>query len=380
MSVRFVIALALFNMTSVRAGRVLITLYALYLDASPLEIGLLATSFSVIPLLLSWASGRWSDRFGARWLVMLGVAGSAGGMLLPWFAPSLATIYAAGVLSGLSMTFSNVSLQNLVGLMSTAADRARNFSNYTLAGSVCAFAGPLIAGFSIDTVGHAYGLLIVMALAAVPLSMLLLRGGELPRGNREPRAAGNLWHALSAPGVWPVLVLGAVAQVAADLFQFYMPVYGHDAGLSASAIGIVLAAYSAATFVARIFLPRVLTPSNEERLLGQAFLLSGVALALVPAFESAVLLALVSFLFGLGMGCSSPITLTLMFGRSREGRSGEAMGMRQTADNLTRLASPLAFGAVASAAGLAAVFWLGALTLGSGGLFARRQTTAIRRS
>jgi hypothetical protein len=49
------------------------------------------------------------------------------------------------------------------------------------------------------------------------------------------------------------------------------------------------------------------------------------------------------------------------------------MGMRQTVDNLTRLASPLAFGAVASAAGLAAVFWLGALALGSGGLFTRRR-------
>jgi MFS family permease len=376
MSVRFIIALALFHMTSARAGRVVITLYALHLGASPLDIGLLAASFSVIPVLLSWASGRWSDRFGPRWLVMLGIAGSASGMLLPWFLPGLPAIYAAGLLSGLSMTFCNVSLQNLVGLLSTAEDRARNFSNYTLAGSVCAFAGPLIAGFSIDAVGHGYGLLIVVALASVPVSMLLARGGAMPRGNRHAEPAGSLWHALSAPGVWPVLLLGAVAQVAADLFQFYMPVYAHDAGLSASAIGIVLAAYSAATFVARVFLPRVLTPSNEERMLGLAFLASGVALALVPFFEAAALLAGVSFLFGLGMGCSSPITLMLMFGRSREGRSGEAMGMRQTVDNLTRLGSPLVFGAVASGAGLAAVFWLGSITLASGGWFARRRPRA----
>jgi MFS family permease len=375
-TVRFVIALALFNMTSVRAGRVLITLYALALGATPLQIGMLAASFGAVPVLFSWASGRWTDRFGARWLVLAGVTGAASGMLLPWLVPSLPSIYVAGVLSGLSMTFSNVSLQNLVGLMSTAENRARNYSNYTIAGSVCAFAGPLIAGFSIDTVGHSHACLVVIALASVPISMLVFGGGALPRGSRDVKPAGNLWHALSAPGVWPVLMLGAVAQVGGDLFQFYMPVYSHDAGIPASLIGIVLASYSAATFVARIILSRVLTRSNEERVLAHAFLLSACAFALVPLFQAPVLLAMTSFLFGLGMGCSAPITLTLMFARSAEGRSGEAMGMRQTVDNLTRMASPALFGAIASAAGLAAVFWLGAMTLGSGGLFARKRSNS----
>ena len=374
MSVRFVIALALFNMTSVRAGRVLITLYALTLGATPLQIGMLAASFGIVPVLFSWASGRWTDRFGARWLVLTGVTGAACGMLLPWLAPSLPSIYIAGVLSGLSMTFSNVSLQNLVGLMSTPDNRHRNYSNYTIAGSVCAFVGPLIAGFSIDTIGHSHGCLVVIALALVPISMLVFRGSALPRGSREVRPAANLWNALSAPGVWPVLILGAVAQVGGDLFQFYMPVYAHDAGIPASLIGIVLASYSAATFVARIVLARVLTRSNEERVLAYAFLLSASAFALVPFFQAPVFLAMTSFLFGLGMGCSAPITLTLMFSRSAEGRSGEAMGMRQTVDNLTRMASPALFGAIASGAGLAAVFWLGAATLGSGGLFARRRS------
>jgi MFS family permease len=372
-SVRFVIALALFNMTSVRAGRVLITLYALHLGATPIDIGFLAASFSVIPIFLSWQSGRWTDRFGARWLVMFGVAGSACGLMLPYFAPGLPAIFAAGVLSGLSMTFSNVSLQNLVGLLSAPGERARNFSNYTLAGSVCAFAGPLIAGFSIDHLGHARTCLVVIALASVPISMLLVSGGALPRGSRHAHPAGNPWHALTAPGVWPVLVVSSVAQVAADLFQFYMPVYAHDAGLSASAIGVVLAAYSAATFVARTFLPRVLMPSNEEKVLSHAFILSGLAFVLVPFVHSAGLLALISFLIGLGMGCSAPITLMLMFARSPEGRSGEAMGLRQTADNLTRLFSPALVGVLAAAAGIAAVFWLSAVTLAAGGLFARRR-------
>ena len=174
----------------------------------------------------------------------------------------------------------------------------------------------------------------------VPISMLGLRGGGLPRGSGEAKPMGSLWHALSAPGIWPVLAVSSVAQTANDLFQFYMPVYAHEAELSPSAIGIVLAAYSVATFVARIFLPGLLSKSSEQRMLGYAFALGGLGFLLVPLFHSAVLLALVSFVIGLGMGCSAPITMMLMFTRSKEGRSGEAMGLRQTADNLTRLVSP----------------------------------------
>jgi len=372
MSVRFVIALALFNMTSVRAGRVLLTLYAIKLGAQPVAIGMLAASFSLIPILFSWISGRWSDRFGSRWLLLFGIAGSSSGMLLPYFVPGLAAIFAAGALTGLSMTFCNVSLQNLVGQLSAPESRTRDFSNYTLAGSFSAFIGPLIAGFAIDHTGYDRTCIIVMAIAMVPMSLLVLCGGRLPRGSGETRPAENIWHALKMPGVWPVLAASSVAQVAGDFFQFYMPVYAHDAGLSPSAIGVVLAAYSAATFVARIFLPGLILKSGEQRVLAYSFVLSAVALVLVPFFHSATLLALTSFLIGLGMGCAAPITMMLMYTRSAQGRSGEAMGLRLTVDNLTRLVSPLLFGLLASGIGLAAVFWLNALMLGAGGAFARR--------
>ena len=371
MSVRFIIALALFNMTSVRIGRVLLTLYAIKLGAEPVFIGMLAAGFSVIPVCLSWVAGRWSDRFGARWLLLIGVSGSSAGMLLPYFAPGLATILLAGVLSGLSMSFCNVCLQNLVGILSTQENRARNFSNYTLANSLSAFTGPLIAGFAIDHTGLDNTCLVVMAFAIVPLAMLILRGSALPRGRRKARATGNLWHAVSAPGVWRVLAISSVGQTGTDLFQFYMPVYAHDIGLSASAIGIVLAAYSAAAFVVRYFLPRLISYLGEDKVLRYAFATSALAVLLVPFFKSAVPLAMISFLIGLSLGLMGPITMMLMFAQSTDGRSGEALGLRQTGDNLTRLTGPVLFGLVASAAGLAAVFWLNAFMLASGSVLAR---------
>jgi len=378
MSIRFVIALALFNMTAVRAARVLLTLYAIKLGAEPLDVGVLAAAFSVVPVLFSWQSGRLSDRFGSRWLLLLGVAGSAGGMLLPYFMPSLKTIYIAGVLSGLSMTFCNVSLQNLVGQLSAPHRRAQNFSNYTLSGAFSSFVGPLIAGFSIDHSGYADACLYVVALALVPISMLVLRGGALPRGSGTAAPAGSLRHMLGAPGVWRVLAASSVAQIGVDLFQFYMPVYGHNIGLSPSAIGIVLAAYSAAAFAVRFLLPRLIAQSGERKVLAVAFGLGAFAFLLVPFCKGTVILALISFLFGLGMGCTAPITIMMMYTSSAQGRSGEAMGLRLTADNLTRLIGPVLFGMIAAAAGLAAVFWLTALMLGAGSVVTRRSAAGRR--
>jgi MFS family permease len=94
---------------------------------------------------------------------------------------------------------------------------------------------------------------------------------------------------------------------------------------------------------------------------------------LVPLFTHAFVLALVSFMFGMGMGCCQPITMMLTFSRSAEGRSGEALGLRLTINHLTRVIGPVLFGSIGSAFGLFAVFWGNAALLGSGGAITRRR-------
>src|SRR4029077_9886376 len=94
---------------------------------------------------------------------------------------------------------------------------------------------------------------------------------------------------------------------------------------------------------------------------------------LVPFFKSVAALALVSFVLGLGLGCSNPIITMLMFSRSAAGRSGEALGLRMTANHLTRSVGPVVFGSIGSAFGLFPVFWISALMLAAGGVISRHQ-------
>ncbi len=371
MPVYFSFALTFFNMTGVRAGRVLLALYALKLGAQPFAVGVLAATFSVFPMLLSWQIGRLSDRFGSRWLLAFGAAGGGCGMLVPYFVPGLPALYVAAAMNGLSFAFYNVSIQNLVGLLSSPSTRTKNFSNYTLVISVTSFLGPLLCGFAIDHAGFALTCVYIALLSLVPVAMLVIRGGVLPGGTRQEKSSGGLREALVVPGIWRVLAICSVVQAGIDLFNFYMPIYGHAVNLSASAIGVVLSMFSAAAFVVRLVMPRLLAWRSEETVLAYSLYIGAASFLLVPFFKTAAVLALISFMFGLGMGCGQPITMMLTYSLSAAGRSGETLGLRLTINHLTRVVGPVLFGAIGSVFGLLAVFWVNGLLLASGGAATR---------
>jgi len=364
-------ALAWSIMTIVQAGRVLLTLYALKLGAQPFAVGILAAAFSVLPMLISWQVGRFTDRFGSRWPLMFGAVGGAFGMLLPYYVSGLPALYIAGVMNGLLFAFSGASLQNLVGLLSRPETSARNFSNYSVLISTTGFIGPLFAGFSIDHSGHVVACLYLVLMSSVPAALLAVWGGALPGGVRTVPPEGSVWDMLAGSGLWRVMATGSLVVSGIDLFQIYMPIYGHAVGLSASTIGIVLAMFSASAFVVRLFLPRLIFRLTQERVLAFSFFIGAASFLLVPFFQSAVALALIAFAFGLGMGCGQPITLMMTYGNSPQGRSGEAMGLRVTVNHMTRVIVPVLFGSLGSLFGLFPVFWINALLLASGGAITR---------
>ena len=364
-------ALSLFCYSSVNAARVLLSLYALNLGSEPSAVGLRFATYFAFPLVLSWPVGRVSDRVGSRWLLLFGALSGAGAMLVPYFVRSLPALYFAGMMTGLSFAFSNVLLQNLVGILSKPHERARNFSNFSLVGSTTSLIGPLVAGFGIDHAGHAVTCLYVASLSSAAAALLLLWGKVLPGPRRDAGPAESLRNTLANPAILRILATSSVVQVGYDLYQFYLPVYGHGIGLSASVIGMVLATFSAAVFAVRIVMPRLIARLGDETLLAYALYLTGMSFVLIPFFSSAIALAMISFMFGLGMGCGQPITTMLLFSRSPQGRSGETLGVRQTANNILRVISPPLFGLIASAFGLFPVFGISALLMAAGGAIAR---------
>ena len=362
-----------------KGTRVLNTLYALELGATPLHIGLLLATYGVFPLLLAVTAGRIADRYGSRIPLIAGMIVSTIGAILPWFAPSMTLLFAAAAVTGFGFILGQVALQSLVGTLGEGKERTRNFNNYALIVAVADFTGPVLAGFSIDHFGHVRTYLVLAFLAATAVVTVFVLAKRVPRHRRpapapEGQRMSDLFRNVN---MRRVLIAGAVVMTGIDLFQLYMPLYGHQVGLSASAIGMVLGAAAAATFVSRALLPMLVSRYGEEKTLLYSLFLTAAMFTLIPLFSSAVVLGMICFTLGLGMGLGQPLTVMLCYRYSPAGRGGESLGLRIAINNSMHVVVPSVFGAVGAAFGLAPVFWVSAGVIAAGNWYARRREPAV---
>ena len=376
MSAWVALLIVLFNMTSFRASKVLVTLFGIELGAAQFFIGILVATYSIFPMLLALYAGQLSDRLGVRLPMICGSVGMVGGLAFPFFYSEMPALYVSAALLGGSHVFYNVSMQNLIGGLGGPEDRTRNFNNYSLVMAAGSFIGPLAAGFSIDLAGHARTYLLFAFVPLVSIALIAAaKGIGRPRGADASAGA----HAAQGKGLLSsaplrrTLITSAVVLTGIDLFQFYMPIYGHYVGLSASGIGVVLSMFAAAAFVIRIALPAMARRWGEERLLTWSLFIGAATYVLFPFFDSTLALAAVAFGLGLSLGLGQPLSLMLIYASSPSGRTGEALGLRMTINNFTHIVVPLVFGALGTALGVAPVFVANALMLAGGGALARRR-------
>lgn len=360
--------------TSFKGSKVLISLYAIDLGANPLTIGVLFSMYSLFPVFLSVYAGKLSDRYGFRPPMLFGACGLLLGLLLPFMMPQLATLYISATLIGMCYIFYTVTVQHLVGSFGEGVDRTRNYSIFSLGIGLTALLGPTTAGFAIDLIGHRSTYLLLALLPALPILVLLFLARLLPRP--QPKAERKPEHRVldlvkDAP-LRRVMITAAIIETGLELFSFYLPIYAHSLGFSASQIGIILGSFALALLLVRLVMPRLVGHSSEERVLSHSLFLAAATCLLFPFVSSFALLLVIAFILGIGLGCGSPLSLVLAYNRSPPGRSGEAIGLRQTANKATEVTVPILFGSIGTAFGMVPVFWLDALMLAAGGALMRK--------
>ena len=352
-------------------SRMVASLFAIELGANPLLIGVLISAYSAFPLLLAVYSGRLSDRFGARRPMIAGTAILACGFVLPYLWPRLPALYLSAALIGIGFIFYNVSAQNLAGALGTPEERTRNFSTLALGYSGGHMLGPLIGGYAIDYYGFTIAYLAYAILSALAMLVLLAQRGfdagtRVSAGDRK-----STLELLRSPPLRRAIVVSGLVVSGWDLYGFYVPIYGHSIGLSASAIGVILGVFAVASFVVRIALPMFTRRYGVETVLSVAMFAGAAAFLPFPFIEFVPALLALSFAIGLALGCGQPLTLNIVYNRSPPGRSGEVTGLRLTINNITHIGVPLAAGALGTALGVAPVFWASGAILAASGRLSR---------
>lgn len=376
-----IIAMSLATHIGFGGSRVLASLFALHLGASALTIGVVVALYALLPLFLAVRAGQLIDRVGLRPPLVFGGIMIVSGLLVPFAFPNLIAVSVSATMLGVGFMAWQVAAQTMTGALSTSETRAGNFALLGMGFSASGLIGPIIAGVSIDLLGYriAYAVLAVLPLVALVAVWAFPRW--IPRRRQaeargERRSSADLWR---IPALRDIFIAGGILATAWDLFNFLLPVYARSMGLSASAIGVIMAVFAAATFLVRIVTARLARRYGEPSVLAGAIFCAAAGYAAFPFASGAVALAAISFVIGLGCGCGQPITMTLIYTLSPKGRAAEGTGIRVMINQLTHVVIPVTFGAVASAAGYVAVFAGCAAMLFGGGEFFRRSSAARRR-
>lgn len=354
-------------------AKVALPLHALSLGVDPFTVGVMMALWALCPMLIALYVGKLVDRVGPRVPMLAGTIGVVAALLVPYFFPGIAALYVMALVVGTAFQFFFIPVQGITGALGGPEDRARNYSSLAIGFSVASFLGPLIAGFSIDYLGYR---LVYLMLAACPfLAVLLLwfKGGLLPKaavGAGESGKKGSSFDLLRNSGLRDAIVASGLISIAWDLYLFYFPIYGHSIGLSASAIGIIISTFAAAVFAIRVVLPSLARRLSEFQILLYAIGFAGAVFMLFPLFRDPYLLALASFLLGLGCGVGQPMSMSLIYSLSPPGRASEGAGLRVTFNHFTHLVVPLAFGGIGTAFGFTPVFFsCSAVLIGGSGFW-----------
>lgn len=379
---RWIVAYSILNHSAFSGSRVAVALAGLELQASPFAIGLILSFYSLLPMFLSVAGGRWIDRVGLRQPMLWGTGLLTFAIAVPFLAWDIGSLYLSSVTVGLGFMAFHICSQKAAGDLGGEARRKENFSLLAIGYSVSGFIGPTMAGLSIDYLGHqvAFALLAVLPLLAgllmwrYPIAEIRSAGaqlaGHLPAEPAPP--SGKVTELFENRELRRLFLAIVLISSCWDVHQFLVPLYGAQHGLSASSIGLVLGTYAGATFVIRLALPWLSRHFSEWRLILAAMWTAFGVYALYPWFPTLPFMLTLSFVLGLGLGVCQPMILSALHRSAPPGRIGEAVGLRMTLVSATQTFLPTSFGALGSAFGLAPMFIGMSLMVGGGAIFARR--------
>lgn len=362
--------------------RPMVSYRALDMGAGTVEIGLLATSAGLLPLLLAFAVGRRADAWGAgRLLVAGGVLGVLGSVTAMG-APALGVLFAASAALGLAHLLLMVGQQAAVAGAGGQSERDRGFGALTSASSVGQLLGPTVVlsaagwlaadgGTPVAVVGLAMAA--GLSLVATPLGLLCAltrrRAGRTGPRATSREAVSTLMH---ADGMWRALVTSGTVMAAIDILFAFLPAWAEERGVGVAVVGWLLGLRALVTVAVRLAVPWLIaTFTRRWTFVGS--LTAGVAgLAMLPFVEVAGA-AVAMVLLGVGLGLSQPLTLSWVSTLAPPEMRGAAVGLRLSANRLAQTVVPATVAAAAAGSGSTGVF------VGSAVLMAAATTTVLRR-
>lgn len=346
----------------------LLPFYAQELHASPFEIGLLFSSYSLTQLLFAPVLGRLSDRVGRRPVLLASIAGGAASYLLFALAPNYGILLLARSLSGLAAANYAIA-QAYMADVSPPEERSRAMGLVGAAFGLGFVLGPALGGVLSHTgSGHHIVPLTAATLSTINLLMALFGlpeslSPELRRGAAE---RGGSWLGITDLRVvlrgGPLrglmvlffLVMFCFSIMETTLALFCQERFGfgvRETSWLFVFVGIVLVVIQGG------LLGRLIRRFGERSLILSGIVLMAVGLVLLPSGSRLGFLLVSLLLLAVGQGVHNPSSLGLLSRLTDERSQGGTIGLSRSFGALARTLGPVVGTWIFGAFGAGWPFW-----------------------
>lgn len=344
-----VMAHAAITQGSIFVIRPTVSYRALEIGLDTVLIGVLASAYTLLSLLVAMQFGRLSDRFGERRLMLTGTAGMVLAVgVITAASDGLAVLTVASVLLGISDLAAAIGQQSVVGLIVPRSRLAAGFAYYTLTGSLGqAFAPSLIALFGADQqMPNTQGIFLV-SLVLIVFALPIPLPGRCAPGTPVGSSRHVLGRLRRIRGLPSAIGISGIVLAAIDVFTVHLPVLGLERGWTAGLVSLLLVIRAVTSLVSRVLLEPMTRWLGANRLLAGTAALAFVSMGAVPLIDSVPLLAVLMVPLGPGLGLAQPITMAWVAIIAPDGLRGSAMSLRLTGSRLGQTVMPLVAGNVA---------------------------------
>ena len=322
--------------------------------ASGATLGLILGSFSLMQFFFSPVWGRLSDRVGRRPVLIGSLCGSALGFLTFAFASSVAALFAARIITGIT-TASIPAAQAYISDTTDETNRAKGMAIISLAFGLGLVLGPPIGGLlsSLGTeLGITPNLLPGAAAAMLSTAALLMAVFLLPESlKREARQTERRWLPIDRE-TWAIFFRtrdlrlggGSLAVIMCTLASLapILVLVGRDRfSLTAREVGYLLGLMGVIVVVLQLTaVHRLASRLGDVRgaMIGAGALMLG--LLIVPATTARGALVVAACLMGVGQGLCNPLLSSYISKVAPASHRGGILGVATSLNALARVMGP----------------------------------------
>lgn len=351
----------------------LLPFYAKSLGANGLIVGLLVSSFSVAQLISAPVWGRFSDRYGRRPALIVGLTASAIAYIVFAYADSLWLLFLSRIVQGAGGGTVSV-IQAYVADATKPEDRAKSLGWLSAATNAGVAIGPVIGSWVQKLSIHTPGLLAAaLCLINIVFASRYLTEARKPSGKglnadgSKPARKGSkeaVMRVASHPNE-PASRLILIYAIAIGAFQGTTSILAlflsYRFGVTADTIGYFFFYIGTLSVVVRgLFLGKAVDKIGEPKLSRWGILLLGGGLIGIAASQNLWMLAIAVGMLPLGTAFTFPCVTAMLSRVVSSAERGLYMGVQQTFGGITRVGFPVLFGYVFDNLGKPSPFFISA--------------------